>query len=505
MLECFWLVLEKPAYDMCLAQMPLLPGKWPMQLDNQSWEATHTQNGRNFPEWIFSCLFFREIHQKIHRRNQTPKSTRNFREGVSLTEWFCEVWTFSTTTRVSSQPFWHLQCSRSIIHGLYCRECSLSGWQPSSHLCCQPFLNLLGAVDGRVLCWRTHCCHGRLNVSFHFLLQQDVGRGFFFVWKYKMLSESAWIPNIRNTLTTVGNCMTSSERPSPEPLLKKELRPQPYSGGENFGNALEASNALKYRVWGFLEVLLRGIPGKPLRAFSGFFRNLSGMSSTKSQPYWVNSPERGFCTEILTRHVDFALKFALATSILTALSKAINSTGKVPSRKRSRRLDRESAVQTVQWAEKCDFEMSWFNIWCLRAPPPMAWPQTPNEISRKACSECLSIDSPAFCQSILSVSLAKTCKVLRVYTQECRGLYQMCLLWSAIWVEQRCLSDVVDDVRWVPTFMALSFVFCSLPLLFCFHDGYEDDLVSSLFCLFPLRGGVLGTFWKPAPEDPSSL
>ena len=31
----------------------------------------------------------------------------------------------------------------------------------------------------------------------------------------------------------------------------------------------------------------------------------------------------GFCTEIRTRHVDFALKFALDTSILTALSKAI--------------------------------------------------------------------------------------------------------------------------------------------------------------------------------------
>ena len=43
-----------------------------------------------------------------------------------------------------------------------------------------------------------------------------------------------------------------------------------------------------------------------------------------------------FRSEIRTRHVDFALKFALDTSILSALSKAI-PLGK-------RRLDRESAV-----------------------------------------------------------------------------------------------------------------------------------------------------------------
>ena len=44
----------------------------------------------------------------------------------------------------------------------------------------------------------------------------------------------------------------------------------------------------------------------------------------------------GFRTEIRTHNVDFALKFALDTSVLTALSKA------VPQGKR--RLDREGAV-----------------------------------------------------------------------------------------------------------------------------------------------------------------
>ena len=84
----------------------------------------------------------------------------------------------------------------------------------------------------------------------------------------------------RNTLSIAGNAMTSSERPraSPEPLVKKKGRPQPYRGGENSGHALEASNALNYRALGFQAVLSRRIPGKALRAFlSGFFRNLSAV------------------------------------------------------------------------------------------------------------------------------------------------------------------------------------------------------------------------------------
>ena len=37
----------------------------------------------------------------------------------------------------------------------------------------------------------------------------------------------------------------------------KKRRPQPYWGGENPGNALEASNALNYRAWGIPAVLSR--------------------------------------------------------------------------------------------------------------------------------------------------------------------------------------------------------------------------------------------------------
>ena len=96
-------------------------------------------------------------------------------------------------------------------------------------------------------------------------------------------------PLLRNTPSTAGNSMTDSERPSPEPLLKKEAPPA-VLGGENSGNALEASNALNYRIWGIPAVLSTGIPGKALRAFPGSFRNFSGNFFRKCQPYWGYGP-----------------------------------------------------------------------------------------------------------------------------------------------------------------------------------------------------------------------
>ena len=64
-----------------------------------------------------------------------------------------------------------------------------------------------------------------------------------------------------------------SEGTSPEPFLKKR-RPQPYRGGESSGNALEASNALDYRVW---EIRFEGNCRKHSesvsRVFPEFFRN----------------------------------------------------------------------------------------------------------------------------------------------------------------------------------------------------------------------------------------
>ena len=62
------------------------------------------------------------------------------------------------------------------------------------------------------------------------------------------------LTGFKHTLSTAGTSMTSSERSSMAPLLKKEAFPALLRGRE-FWNALEHSNGLKYRVWGFPAVL----------------------------------------------------------------------------------------------------------------------------------------------------------------------------------------------------------------------------------------------------------
>ena len=92
-------------------------------------------------------------------------------------------------------------------------------------------------------------------------------------------------PFVKTTLSTAGNLMASSERPFPEPLLKKEAsQPRQFwkcSGG--------FSNALNYSVCGVPAILWRGIPRKNSETVSG--KN-SGSSSGKSQsqPYWGYGP-----------------------------------------------------------------------------------------------------------------------------------------------------------------------------------------------------------------------
>ena len=94
-------------------------------------------------------------------------------------------------------------------------------------------------------------------------------------WHKSHNSQNAQDSFIRNAPSAAGNSMTGSERPSPEPLLKKEASPAVLGRGENSGNALKPSNALNYRAWGIPAILARGIPGKPLRALPGSFRNSS--------------------------------------------------------------------------------------------------------------------------------------------------------------------------------------------------------------------------------------
>ena len=71
--------------------------------------------------------------------------------------------------------------------------------------------------------------------------------------------------------------MTSSERPSSEPLLKKEASPA-VPGRDNSESriALEAPNALKHRAWGIPAVLSKGISGKALESVSGVFLETGG-------------------------------------------------------------------------------------------------------------------------------------------------------------------------------------------------------------------------------------
>ena len=89
---------------------------------------------------------------------------------------------------------------------------------------------------------------------------------------------------------------------------EKRSAPSRTGGGDNSGNALEASNALNYRVWGTPAVLSTGIPGDALRAFPGSLRNFSGISSGKSQPYWGYGPDKRATTNVRKMVWSFSLR-----------------------------------------------------------------------------------------------------------------------------------------------------------------------------------------------------
>ena len=96
--------------------------------------------------------------------------------------------------------------------------------------------------------------------------------------------------SFRYGLGAAGKFMTTALRGPLQNHFWKKRRPRPYRGGENSGNALEASNASNYRIWGIPAVLLSGIPGKLSESVSGVFQNVSGISSGNSQPYWGCDP-----------------------------------------------------------------------------------------------------------------------------------------------------------------------------------------------------------------------
>ena len=92
----------------------------------------------------------------------------------------------------------------------------------------------------------------------------------------------------------------------------KKRRPQPHWGRE-FWKCSGSLNALNYRAWGIPAVFSTGISGNALRAFPGSFRNFSGISSGKCQPYWPiiwGSLGTGFRSALWgalgTRHAPFS-------------------------------------------------------------------------------------------------------------------------------------------------------------------------------------------------------
>ena len=93
-------------------------------------------------------------------------------------------------------------------------------------------------------------------------------------------------------------------------LLKKEAA-RAVLRGENSGNALEASKALNFRVWGIPAVLSRGLPGNALRAFPGsFFCGISPENPSRTggmaQLYCSvePSPYRTWCRENAGKRAD---------------------------------------------------------------------------------------------------------------------------------------------------------------------------------------------------------
>ena len=83
-------------------------------------------------------------------------------------------------------------------------------------------------------------------------------------------------PELRNALSTAGNSMASSERPSPEPILKKEASPA-ILGGREFWKCSGSLKCLELQGLGHPSRTLEGNSRKRSESVSGlfleFFRN----------------------------------------------------------------------------------------------------------------------------------------------------------------------------------------------------------------------------------------
>ena len=84
--------------------------------------------------------------------------------------------------------------------------------------------------------------------------------------------------------------MTSSERPSPEPLLKKEASPAVLMGRQSW-KCSGGFTRLESEAFRDPSRTLEGNSRKSSQSVSGVFPEFSGISSGKSQPNWGYGPK----------------------------------------------------------------------------------------------------------------------------------------------------------------------------------------------------------------------
>ena len=128
------------------------------------------------------------------------------------------------------------------------------------------------------------------------LRSQSPRKNHYALFVYPLFKRAQWSTHIgvlavRNALSTSANSMTSSVRPSPDPLLKKKRRPQPY-WGESFSSKTKGPGEQGAAGYSFSPgpfVLLLRVLEMLLRLQMHWIIGFGG-----SQPYsWGEFQEKG--------------------------------------------------------------------------------------------------------------------------------------------------------------------------------------------------------------------
>ena len=99
--------------------------------------------------------------------------------------------------------------------------------------------------------------------------------------------------------------MTSSERPSTEPFLKREASPAVLRG-RAFWKCSGSLKRLELKAWRIPATLSRGIPGHALRAFPGSFRTPNCESLAQNSPSFLFP-----CGTALSKHSSSSFLLAV--------------------------------------------------------------------------------------------------------------------------------------------------------------------------------------------------